>query len=139
MQNLWRVFDLKKTGKVDIKELKRVMGALDFQLGAKELALVKKQIDPDSTGFITFDNLKLVMEDKLREVDTYEDFLEQFKKLDKDGDGMIPAPEYKQYMKNMGSKLTEEQVEAMMEEADGRGDGVVEMEAFGQKICPAKD
>jgi Ca2+-binding EF-hand superfamily protein len=30
MQNLWRVFDLKKTGKVEIKELKRLMGALDF-------------------------------------------------------------------------------------------------------------
>lgn len=40
MQNLWRVFDLKKTGKVDIKELKRMMCALDFQLDAKELALV---------------------------------------------------------------------------------------------------
>lgn len=48
------------------------------------------------------------MEDKLKEVDTYEDLIVQFQKLDKDGDGMIPAPEYKQYMKNMGAKLTEE-------------------------------
>lgn len=139
MQNLWRVFDLKKTGKVDIKELKRMMCALDFQLDAKELALVKRQIDPDSTGFITFNNLQIVMEDKLKEVDTYEDLCEQFKKLDKDGDAVIPAPEFKQYMKNLGVKLSEEEVAVLMEEADARGDGVVEMETFGQKICPTKD
>ena len=116
-----------------------MMCALDFQLDAKELALVKRQIDPDSTGFITFVNLRLVMEDKLKEVDTYEDLCEQFKKLDKDGDAVIPAPEFKQYMKNLGVKLSEEEVAVLMEEADARGDGVVEMETFGQKICPSKD
>jgi Ca2+-binding EF-hand superfamily protein len=73
---LWRVFDLKKTGKVDIKELQRIMGALDFHLNPKELALVRKDIDPESKGFITFENLRLVMEDKLKEVDTYEDLVE---------------------------------------------------------------
>ena len=46
------------------------------------------------------------MEDKLKEVDTYEDVIEQFKKLDKDGDGKIPVPEFKQYMRNMGMKFT---------------------------------
>ena len=107
------------------------MGALDFHLNPKELALVRKDIDPESKGFITFENLMLVMEDKLKEVDTYEDLVEQFKKLDKDQDGKIPAPEYKQYMKMLGSKLTEEQVEAMMEEADAKGEGVVDMETFG--------
>lgn len=139
MQKLWRVFDLKKLNKVDISQLKRIMSALDFHLDPKELALVRKQVDPDTTGFMTFESLRLVMEDKLKEVDTYEDLILQFKKLDKDGDGMIPAPEYKQYMKNLGVKLTEEQVEAMMSEADAKGDGIVEMESFGQKICPTKD
>jgi len=42
VKNLWRVFDMKKTDKVDIKELKRIMGALDFHLEPKELALVRK-------------------------------------------------------------------------------------------------
>lgn len=82
------------------------MRALDFNLDSNELAIVRKQIDPLNEGFIRFANLKLVMEDKLKDVDTYDDLIEQFKKLDKDGDGKIPAPEYKQYMKNMGMKLT---------------------------------
>ena len=48
------------------------------------------------------------MEDKLKEVDTYEDLIEEFKKLDKNDDGIIPAPEFKQYMRNLGNKMTPE-------------------------------
>jgi Ca2+-binding EF-hand superfamily protein len=33
-------------------------------------------------------------------------------------------------MKNLGVKLSEEAVEEMMEEADGKGEGVVNMEEF---------
>ena len=43
------------------------------------------------------------MEDKLKETDTVEDLIEQLKKLDKDNDGKIPAPEFKQYMLNLGN------------------------------------
>ena len=35
------------------------------------------------------------MEDKLKDVDTYDDMILEFKKLDKDKDGEIPAPEFK--------------------------------------------
>jgi Ca2+-binding EF-hand superfamily protein len=35
------------------------------------------------------------MEDKLKPIDTYDDMILEFKKLDKDGDGKIPAPEFK--------------------------------------------
>ena len=106
------------------------MRALDIDLNPKELAEVRKQIDPMNEGFIRFANLKLVMEDKLKEVDTYEDLIEEFKKLDKDGDGKIPAPEFKQYMKNMGTKMTADQLEEMMKEADSKGDGSVDIEEF---------
>jgi Ca2+-binding EF-hand superfamily protein len=52
------------------------MKALDFNLNPEELAILQKQIDPENTGFITKDNLKIVMEEKLKEVDTYEDMCE---------------------------------------------------------------
>ena len=106
MKNLWDVFDLDKTDRVDISELRVIMRALDFDMNPEELALCRQEIDTLNEGFIRFANLKLVMEGKLKEVDTYEDLIEEFKKLDKDGDGTIPAPEFKQYMKNMGTKMT---------------------------------
>ena len=81
------------------------MRALDFDLNEEELERCRQQIDPTNSKVIRFANLKLVMEDKLKPVDTYDDVILEFKKLDKDGDGKIPAPEFKQYMKNLGTKL----------------------------------
>ena len=51
-----------------------------------------KRIDPEQTGFFTFDTLHAVMEDKLKDVDTMEDLLEELKKLDVDKDGKIANP-----------------------------------------------
>ena len=72
------------------------MRALDIKVDDDgTLEEVRKMIDPDNTGYITFARLQVVMEDKLKEVDTVEDLIEQLKKLDKDNDGKIPAPEFK--------------------------------------------
>lgn len=76
MKNLWKVFDMKDTGKIPMKDFQKIMKALDFNLNPEELAILQKQIDPENTGFITKDNLKIVMEEKLKEVDTYEDMCE---------------------------------------------------------------
>ena len=84
---------------------------------------------------IRFANLKLVMEDKLKPVDTYDDMILEFKKLDKDGDGKIPAPEFKQYMKNLGTKLPQDEIDEMMKIAD-KGDGSVDIDEFCQTLCP---
>ena len=70
------------------------------------------------------------MEEKLKDVDTLEDLLVEFKKLDKDKDGRIPNPEFKQFMMNMGSKLNVEQIEDMMKEADPKGEGAIDVEEF---------
>ena len=87
MKNLWTVFDMEHTEFVDIKHLRVIMRALDFDLSVEELAHVQKAIDPNNTGKITFQNLKLVMEDKLKDTDTPEDMAARLKHLDKDGDG----------------------------------------------------
>ena len=71
------------------------MRALDIDPSEDELAHITKQIDPHRTGFLTFERLSDVMEEKLRDVDTPEDLLEQLKRLDRDKDGKIANPEFK--------------------------------------------
>ena len=68
------------------------------------------------------------MEEKLKDVDTVEDLMEQFKHLDRDKDGFIPIPEFKQYMLNMGSKMSAEDLEEMVKMAGG--DGQINIEEF---------
>ena len=55
---------------------------------------------------------------------------EAFKVFDSDGNGYINAAELRQVMMNLGEKLTEEEVEMMIKEADSNGDGLVNYEEF---------
>lgn len=45
--------------------------------------------------------------------------------FDRNGDGFISAPELRIVMTNLGEKLTDEEVDDMIREADLDGDGVV--------------
>ena len=52
MKNVWDVFDMDHTKHVEIKHLRTIMRALDFDLSPEELAIVAKQVDPEETGVI---------------------------------------------------------------------------------------
>ena len=78
------------------------------------------------------------MEEQLKEKDTMEDLLEQLKKLDKDNDGKIPSPEFKQYMANLGFKMKPEDIDEMMKIADPKGEGAIDINEFADSLCPAK-
>ena len=114
------------------------MRALDIDPSEDELEFLTKQADPEQTGFFTFGKLREIMEEKLKDIDTLEDLMEQLKKLDRDKDGKIPNPEFKQFLMNMGSKMNLEEVEDFMKEADPKGDGAVDIEELAIRLCPAK-
>uniref|UniRef100_A0A8P0NV50 EF-hand calcium-binding domain-containing protein 11 n=2 Tax=Canis lupus familiaris TaxID=9615 RepID=A0A8P0NV50_CANLF len=67
------------------------------------------------------------------------DFKEIFSLLDKDvfdkdGNGYISAVELHHVMTNSGVKLTDEEVDEMIKEADTDGDGRVNYEEFVQMV-----
>ena len=78
------------------------------------------------------------MEDKLKDTNTPEDMMLELKHLDKDKDGAIPIPEFKQYMQNLGGKMQPEQIEEFMKVIDTKGDGMVWIEDVAQILCPPK-
>lgn len=48
--------------------------------------------------------------------------------FDKNNDGLISSKELRHVMTNLGEKLSEEEVDDMIKEADGDGDGMVNYE-----------
>ncbi|KAK3603071.1 hypothetical protein CHS0354_015766 [Potamilus streckersoni] len=71
-----------------------------------------------------------MMSKKMKETDLEASLREAFQMFDEDGNGFISAAELKQVMTNLGEKLTDEEVDQMIREADTDGDGQVNYEEF---------
>lgn len=68
------------------------------------------------------------MSKKITTNDTEEEIRDAFRIFDKDGNGLISAHELRQIMMNLGEKLTDEELDEMMREADLNGDGQIDYE-----------
>jgi calmodulin len=82
------------------------------------------QIDSDGNGTIDFPEFLTMMARKMKDTDSEEEILEAFKVFDKDGNGFISAAELRHIMTNLGEKLTDEEVDEMIREADIDGEFV---------------
>lgn len=55
---------------------------------------------------------------KMKDTDSQEEILEAFRVFDRDGNGLISAAELRHIMTSLGEKLTDEEVDEMIREAD---------------------
>ena len=60
----------------------------------------------------------------MKDTDGEAELKEAFRVFDRDGNGMISAAELKFVMTNLGEKLSNEEAEEMVREADLDGDGL---------------
>ena len=88
------------------------------------------QVDADGNGTIDFPEFLSLMARKMKDTDTEEELIEAFKVFDRDGNGFISAAELRHVMTNLGEKLTDEEVDEMIREADVDGDGQINYEEF---------
>jgi calmodulin len=95
-----------------------------------ELADMISEVDADGNGNIDFPEFLTLMARKMKDTDSEEEIMEAFKVFDKDGSGFISAAELKNIMTNLGEKLTDEEVDEMVREADVNGDGQIDYEEF---------
>lgn len=67
---------------------------------------------------------------KLKDVDREAEIREAFKVFDKNGDGFISLDELKSVMTNLGEKLSQRELDEMMQEADTDGDKQIDYKEF---------
>ena len=80
------------------------------------------------TGTIEFEEFVAMMAGREKDGYDEEDIRHTFKVFDKDNSGYISAAELKEVSNKLGKKLTDEQVDAMIEEADLNEDGKISYE-----------
>ncbi|KAJ6551372.1 calmodulin [Mycena capillaripes] len=127
------LFDTEGDGTIITKELGTFMRALGQNLTEAELQDMINE-DVDGCCIFDFNDFLTIMARKTRNTDSEEEIKEASKVFDKDGNGYISTAELRQVMRNLGEKLSDNEVDEMIREADVDGDGQINYEEF-VKIC----
>lgn len=124
------LFDKNGDGTITSNELAVVMKSLGQKTTESELQDMINEVDIDGNGTIDFPEFLALFDRKTESSNSKEDVKEAFRVFDKDGNGYINASELQYVMTTLGEKLTNEEVEDMLKEADIDEDGAINYEEF---------
>jgi calmodulin len=88
------------------------------------------EVDADGTGSIDFPDMLMLIARKTSETAAEEEIRETFRVFDRDGNGYITRDEMRCVMMNLGEKITDDECDQFIVEADVDGDGQINYEEF---------
>jgi len=117
-------------GTIDAKELKVAMRALGFEPKKEEIRKMIAELDKDGSGMVDFPEFLEMMTTKMGERDSKEEILKAFRLFDDDETGKISFKNLKRVAKELGEKMSDEELQEMIDEADRDGDGEINQDEF---------
>jgi len=105
----------------------RTFGWAPTELELQELI---SEIDQDGNGSISFNEFVWLMTKEIHDNDIEEEIREAFRVLDREGHGFITVPDLTHVLQTLGEKLSSEETQELIFEADLDGDGNINYEEF---------
>ncbi|CAJ1417401.1 unnamed protein product, partial [Effrenium voratum] len=124
------IFDSERTGKMDYHELKVAIRAMGFEIKKPEALELMARYDREETGYIGFEAFEDIMIQRYAAQDPMEEIRKAFELFDEDKRGKISFRNLKRIARELGEKLTDEELRGMIDEFDHDQDGDINEEEF---------
>eukprot|EP00811_Abedinium_folium_P013464 NODE_22519_length_704_cov_15.064125.p2 GENE.NODE_22519_length_704_cov_15.064125~~NODE_22519_length_704_cov_15.064125.p2 ORF type:complete len:164 (+),score=62.27 NODE_22519_length_704_cov_15.064125:106-597(+) len=132
IKQAFELFDTDGSGSIDTKELKVAMRALGFEPKQEEINKMIGDVDDDGSGTIEYPEFLKMMTFKILNRDPKEEILKAFKLFTGEDkwNQRINFKNLQRVAKELGERMTDEELQEMIDEADTDGDGEVNEEEF---------
>lgn len=124
------IFDSDKSGSIDKHELRVAMRAMGFDVSKNEILEIMENKDPDNTGSINFQAFQEVVGDKMAQRDPIEEIRKAFALFDDDHTGKISIKNLRRVARELGEAMTDDELQAMIDEFDTDKDGYISEAEF---------
>jgi centrin-3 len=124
------LFDHEKTGQVDYHELKVAMRALGFDVKKQEVIKLMRDYDREETGSVNYNGFYEILAEKYLARDPEEEILRGFELFDDEATGKIGLRNLRRVARELGEKLADDELQAMIDEFDTDQDGMISKEEF---------
>ena len=130
IREAFNLFDTDRTGTIDSGELKVALRAMGFDVSKADVTEIMKDYDRDGKGELKLQDFTDIMTSKLQQRDPVEEMIQAFQLYDEDGTGKITLSNIRKVSEAMGEKLTDEELQAMIDEFDVDKDGAINQQEF---------
>lgn len=117
-------------GSISNDELKKVFKKLGSNPTDDQIQAMIKRVDVNGDGEIDFEEFLVMMKMNQQFNDPDKDFRDAFKTMDTDGDGTISKKELSDLFIKLGQKLSDEEIQSMMDVVDTDKSGAIDFEEF---------
>lgn len=134
MRKAFQMFDTTKCGFIDTVKISTILNTLGQQFDEGELQDLIDEEDPEETGKVNFDQFANIASNFLIEDEDAEamqqELKEAFRLYDREGNGYITTSTLKEILAALDDKLTNDDLDGMINEIDADGSGTVDFDEF---------
>ncbi|KAK7871881.1 hypothetical protein R5R35_006461 [Gryllus longicercus] len=133
LKKAFDAFDREKSGSISTDMVGEILRMLEHPVDDDILRDIIQEVDADGSGQLEFEEFCDLAGRFLIEEDTeamQEELREAFRLYDKEGNGYISTNVLREILRELDDKVTNEDLDMMIEEIDSDGSGTVDFDEF---------
>merc|ERR1711872_146699 len=133
LRKAFDAFDIDKKGSISVVTIATILRMMGVKVSEKNFQEIVAGVDEDGSGELEFEEFCALAAKFLIEEDEESlkaELKEAFRIYDKTGEGFITTQTLKEILRELDNKLTEEDLDGIIDEVDEDGSGTLDFDEF---------